>query len=183
VTRALRLDSEGSKLELWTYKEGLLSGVAHDLCFRAEGLQLSAEVDDDGAVSVEVVVPVERLQLRGQVKKGHVSPMKPKDAADVHKNLTSRRVLDAGAHPQLRYVGRGTPQGDRIELAGELTLRGTSRPLALQATWREEASHVQVEGEVRFAQSRWGIKPFSALMGSLRVRDELRVSWGLRFEG
>ena len=37
----------------------------------------------------------------------------------------------------------------------------------------------RVDGHVRFLQSTWGVKPYSALFGTLRVKDEVRVTWSL----
>ena len=34
--------------------------------------------------------------------------------------------------------------------------------------------------QARFAQTRFGVKPYKALMGALKVKDEVRVSWELR---
>lgn len=159
-------------LDVWTYKEGLLSAVAHDLRIGASELTVAASVEN-GRFSVRFVVPVRGLRVLGAVKGGVVSPMSEKDRLEIEKNLTTV-VLDAAKHPEVIYVGEGSVASG--ETTGELTLRGTTRPLPLRLVLTEDK---RVEGEVRFSQTAFGVKPYSALLGTLKVKDEVRVSWSL----
>jgi polyisoprenoid-binding protein YceI len=61
--------------------------------------------------------------------------------------------------------------GDRIE--GELTLAGTTRPLALELAVGDDGA---VRGSATITQSDWGMKPYSALFGTLKVLDEVEVT-------
>ena len=172
-------DVTASKLTLWTYREGLLSRVAHDLSIQATEFLAPLTVEGD-RVRVDVRVNVRDLKVQGQVKDGEVRPLSDSDHAEIEKNLTTK-VLDASRHPELSYRGEGRREGDRARLQGELTLRGTSRPLALEGTLEDDEQGFRITGAVRFRQTDWGIKPYSALMGALKVKDELRVSWDLRY--
>jgi YceI-like protein len=176
VLQAQDLASGASRLELYTYKEGMLSRVAHDLCLRAEGATLSFA--EGGAL--EVAVEVASLRVQGQVKRGHVKALSAKDHAEIEKNMQSSAVLDAKRFAQATYRGTCTLEGARVKVTGELEVRGQRRPLALEGTWRRDGDEALASGEVRFRQSEWGIKPYSALMGAIKVKDELRVSWSLR---
>jgi polyisoprenoid-binding protein YceI len=62
--------------------------------------------------------------------------------------------------------------GDRLQVEGQLTLAGTTRPSAFELTVREDGT---LEGRARVVQTAWGIKPFSGLMGTLRIADEVLV--------
>ncbi|MCW8138016.1 MAG: YceI family protein [Planctomycetota bacterium] len=165
----------GSTLTVWTYKEGLLSRVAHDLCIRAVDWRLEAR-RADRRVEVEVVVPVRGLRVQGQVKDGAVVPLSEKDHREIEGNLASRHVLDAERFPEVRFTGAGDlPQGGgRTTIAGQLTIHGTTRPVTLAV---DVGAAGVVTGEVRLRQTEFGVKPYSALLGALKVQDELRVSW------
>ena len=71
---------------------------------------------------------------------------------------------------------RGTP----FTVGGQLTIRDKARHLPLQVTIDADGDALQVRGEVRFLQSSFGIKPYSALLGALKIKDTVRVSWALR---
>ena len=60
----------------------------------------------------------------------------------------------------------------RLSVQGELTLAGTTRPLAFDLALGDDG---RVTGTAVVKQSDWGIKPYSALFGALKVADEVRV--------
>ncbi len=58
---------------------------------------------------------------------------------------------------------------------GALTLCGVTRPLVV--TLRREAGRLVCEATVQ--QPAWGITPFRAMLGALRVQADVRVVWSL----
>jgi polyisoprenoid-binding protein YceI len=63
---------------------------------------------------------------------------------------------------------------DAATIHGELTLHGQTAPqdLTLNRVGRVGNDQWRVSGEV--VQSRFGIKPFTAFLGALKVKDEVR---------
>ncbi len=57
-------------------------------------------------------------------------------------------------------------------MRGELTLVGNVRPTEFELVVHGD----EVSGSARIKQSDWGIKPYSALFGALKVADEVEVS-------
>lgn len=170
-------------LEVWTEKDGLLARAAHDLCLRAEAASVELRPEGEGW-ALEVRVPIQSLRVRGQVKGRAVTPLSSKDHAEIEKNLRGAKILDAARYPEAIYRGTCVVAGDRARVEGTLTLRAARRPLALEGSWRaqgseEEARQVEVSGEVVLRQSEWGLAPFSALLGAIKLKDSLRVSWRL----
>ena len=55
---------------------------------------------------------------------------------------------------------------------GELTLAGTTRPLAFDLDVGDDG---RLRAVAVVKQSDWGMKPYSALFGALKVADEVRV--------
>jgi hypothetical protein len=167
---------DASSLSVWTEKEGLLSTVAHDLEIAATGFSVAATVEG-GKFSVRVVVPVSGLKVKGAVKRGIVAPLAEKDHREIEATLAGT-VLDAGAHPEIVYEGQGQNAAD-ADATGSLTLRGKTVSLPVSSHVSGVADEKRVEGVVRFKQTAFGVKPYSAMLGTLRVKDELRVSWSL----
>lgn len=54
-------------------------------------------------------------------------------------------------------------------------MAGQRRPLALLLGLSRDRLH----GEVELTPSRWGIKPFKALMGAIKLQDRVRVRFDL----
>jgi hypothetical protein len=176
------LDATESTLSVWTYKAGLLAKLAHDLNLRATGWTAPLTVED-GRFSVRVEVPVKGLRVQGQVKGERVVPLKFSDQQDIEKNMRDAKVLDAQRFPEIVYVAEGQEgrEGGLSNVAGQLTVKGRTGSLPLAVKIEAEGDALRVTGEVRFDQSDFGIKPFSALMGALKIKDSVRVSWSLRY--
>jgi hypothetical protein len=64
-------------------------------------------------------------------------------------------------------------------VSGELTIAGTTRPADMALTVDRD----RIRGTMTVVQSRWGIKPFTALMGALRVRDAVDIVVDVRLPG
>lgn len=179
------LDPAGSWLRVWTHKAGLLARAAHDLCLESRGLRVELTREGAGA-RLSVTVPVASLRVLGQVRAGgRVEPLGPKDHAEIEDNLRGPRVLDAARHPEVRWEGAGAlPVGaGEARLEGRLTVLGAARALPLRAALREEGGGVRAEGQVELRQTELGITPFSALLGALKVKDEVQVGWSLFWPG
>ncbi len=170
------LASGSASLELWTEKEGVLARAAHDLCLRAQEATVSLSPEGQ----LEVAVEVKSLRVAGQVKRGQIKPLSAKDHAEIESNLQSAAVFDAARFPRVTYRGTCVLSEGRARVTGELELRGQRRPLALTGSWRLDGQDAIASGDVRLRQSAWGVKPYSALLGAIKVKDELRVSWSLR---
>ena len=142
--------------QLWVYtrKAGLLSRAGHDLEFTTEDIQLRLDGSD-----VEAVVPLRSLRLVRATSGGRLSE---KDRGEIMRNLCDA-VLEVGRFPEARFVG--TWRGGVLE--GTLTLHGAT--CALRVPLQGGV------GEVVLDQRRFGITPFSALMGALRIQPEVRV--------
>ena len=57
-------------------------------------------------------------------------------------------------------------------MQGELTLVGKTAPLAFDVAVGADGA---LSGSAVVKQSDWGIKPYSALFGALKVADEVEV--------
>jgi YceI-like domain len=64
------------------------------------------------------------------------------------------------------------PSGGRLRIDGDLNLLGEHRPLRFELTVDDDG---RIAGEATIKQSDWGIKPYSALFGTLKVTDEVGV--------
>jgi polyisoprenoid-binding protein YceI len=59
-----------------------------------------------------------------------------------------------------------------LAVDGELTLAGTTRPLAFDLDVGDDG---RLRAVAVVKQSEWGMKPYSALFGALKVADDVRV--------
>jgi hypothetical protein len=72
---------------------------------------------------------------------------------------------------------RATAAGAVLDLT--VTLRDRDWPLAVPVNWQRDGATLQASGEFSFRQSAVGLQPYSALLGALRVGDEIRARFEL----
>ena len=65
----------------------------------------------------------------------------------------------------------------RMVVHGELTMAGTTKPANFELRLDERG---RVNGTLPVTQSEWGIKPYRAFMGALKVRDTVDVVLDVR---
>jgi hypothetical protein len=151
-----------------TFKEGLLSRAAHDL--KLSMGRTEAQISTDGTITVSV--PVGAFKVEGVMEGGRLMPaaLDAAQQADILGNLT-RDVLRIAAYPTATFTGRALEQGDTAEFDGTLELCGVERPLRFKAY----KQHGAFTAEFELKPSDFGIKPFRALFGAIRLQDRVRV--------
>ncbi len=155
-------DASTAECLVYTFREGLLSAVGHDLCLRVA--RFAVEVTGDAnAPSILARFDASSLRATGDVSDG--------DARKIERNAADD-VLDARRFPTIEFRStRVVRDGERARVEGTLALHGATRPLAFDAV----ADERDWRAEVRLDQRDFGIKPFTAMLGALRVRADVLV--------
>ncbi|MCC6764576.1 MAG: YceI family protein [Deltaproteobacteria bacterium] len=166
----MRVDATTAECRVLTYKEGLLSAVAHDLEIRVTAFTITI---DETAWRVEARFDATSLRVVGAVRDGVVDPreLSASDQRTIEGTIV-RDVLDASRYPEIRFVSEAaTGRGDVLAVRGRLDLHGHTRDVTVMAH-RESPSWV---AEARLHQPDFGIRPYSAMLGTLRVRADVVV--------
>jgi polyisoprenoid-binding protein YceI len=167
------LGPDAGRLLLKTSRSGLGRRAGHDLTIEATRWSGTATVGADAASSsVEVTVEVDGLEVREGT--GGVLPLSDSDRTEIQKNL--RKVLQADRHPTIAFRATGasgTPEDLTVE--GELTILGRAQPLTVRASEKDG----RLVGGATVRQTRWGIKPYSAFFGALKLADDVEVAFDL----
>jgi hypothetical protein len=165
-------DSTSAECLVLTFKEGLLSPVAHDL--RLKVTRFSIEVDAANS-SVVARFDTSSLVVDCPMKDGAENPS-ALTAADKQKIAVQIRedVLQTSKHPEAVFRSSTvTARGDGgYDLEGELTLHGVTRALGACRT-RVVAGRQQLE--LRIHQPDFGITPYRAMLGTLKIRADVTI--------
>lgn len=119
----------------------------------------------------DLYVPVQTLSvddaaLRQQA--GMDTRLTPGDIEGTRRNMLS--VLEAGRYPHV-FLRVKSAQEKAIDV--ELELHGVARRFTVPAAIERSPESITVSGSFGFAQSDFGIAPFSILGGAIQVRDRL----------
>jgi hypothetical protein len=159
-----------TEIEVFTFKEGFLSRVAHDLKIRVG--ELRVELAD----GVRATVDPRSLRVVCAMKKGKESrSLSRLEVGEIERNIRDV-VLQADRFPEIVFEAE---QVSPELVAGTLQLHGTSRPIEL----RFRAENGWRVAEVQLDQRDFGITPYQAMMGALRVQPVVTVVVRTRWTG
>ncbi len=124
--------------------------------------------DDESLAAIEARIDMASWVVREGT--GGLKPLTDSDRREIA--VTARRLLSVNRHPEAEFVAT------RFQLAGDdggtmegtFTLRGIARPLTVRVS-RVGDDRYRVTGTV--VQSSHGIKPYTAFLGALKVRDAI----------
>ena len=172
-----RIAPERSRFAVHASATGLLSAFAHSPTFavsRFEGevrLGMSAQ-----SMELELSVDPSSLVLEDRVSEH--------DRHEIEQRMWSE-VLEIGRYRELGYRGHAVraeliDQGRyRLALEGDLTLHGMTAPHPIDAELIVFADGLRLGGESMLRMSSFGIRPVTAVGGTIKLKDELRFSFDL----
>jgi polyisoprenoid-binding protein YceI len=161
-------------IKVYTKREGLAARVGHDLTFEASRWNADVTLDPDDITRSSVSATVDGGALEILEGTGGAMPLSEKDRNDIRKNI-AQKVLTSG-QIQFRSTGVESAGDGRLTLTGDLTINGASRPVRVDLT----QSGDRVSGRLAIRQSDFGIKPFSAMLGALKVADPVDIELDVR---
>lgn len=167
-------DATTATCHVFTFKEGVLSAVAHDLRIRVE--RFTIEIDET-AGTIVARFSASSLRVDCAMKDGRedFAALSDRNKREIEGNIEGE-VLHARRHPEIvfrstKIHGGIEAEGDERRIEGTLSLHGTERPLPAIA--RRQAGRWTAEVELR--QPDFGIKPYSAMLGTLKIKPVVRV--------
>ena len=159
-----RFGPSNATLSVQTRRGGAAAKAGHDLLLHVTAWEGTLTVGEDGAPSAAELT-ADATSLRVQKGTGGMKGLDDSDKANIHQ------TIDDEVLRRRDIAFRSTAvDGGRVE--GELTLAGQTRPLALDVAIGDDGA---VSATVTITQSDWGMKPYSALFGTLKVLDEVEV--------
>lgn len=164
-----KIDESKATIRVFTFKEGLLAAVAHDLELDVRSFSIEAS---EGRDHVVVDVDASSLRVLHAMKDGRPAPtlLSAKDLGKIEETM-QKDVLDTRRHPRVRFEAKVRWEGALPSLEGTLTLAGRTR--ALPVSVKREREHLVATARVH--QPDFGIAPYSAMLGSLKVKPEVQI--------
>ncbi|MEQ1503703.1 MAG: YceI family protein [Myxococcota bacterium] len=156
---------------VYAFKEGLLSAVGHDVKLAVNVWKLET---DDGGTLVATFDP-KTLAVVAAMKDGAENPsaLSDKDKRTI-EGYVRDDILEARRFPQIRFTATGVEpddDGTGFVIAGDLLLHGRTRSITV-AVRRKADRWVS---RVKVNQVDFGITPFRAMLGALRIQATIEV--------
>lgn len=134
------------------------------------------------ATKVDVAVVAETEQGPAEMVKsaGIVIPVGQLDCGNKTMNGHMRKALKAEANPQISWkMTSYTVQGANVVINGNLTIAGKENQIELRGTGTAENGTIRFKGSKQFKMTEYGVKPPSLMLGTMKVGDQITVSFDL----
>jgi len=162
-----RVGPQSGRLLVKTARTGLGAKAGHDLTIEVTRWRGNVIVHAANPASSSVTVEADVDSLEVREGTGGVKPLSDADRV---------KILNTARHPVITFVSSqvsGTAQSFRID--GDLTIVGVTRPVTVEG----QLAAGRAQGSAVITQSRWGIRPYSAFLGALKLRDEVEVQFDI----
>jgi polyisoprenoid-binding protein YceI len=153
-----------------TGREGAAAKAGHDLVIDVTAWEATLDVGkDSGPIRLELNADGGSLRVDEGI--GGVQRLSDDDKAEIRQTIDAD-VLKGQAIEFRSTDVEASDDGRRLRVRGDLKMAGNSHPVELELSVSPED---QISGGVTLKQTDWGIKPYSALFGTLKVADKVEV--------
>ncbi len=174
ATDEFRFDSTNPVVQVHVGTSGVLGFLGHEHLVQAPIMRgtLRYDAHDPTQISVELAVDARSLQV--------VDPeLSAGDRKKIRATMTGPKILAVNEYPTISFKSaRVEAEGNhRLLIRGSLTVRDHTRQVILHANLEQTQALLRATGQCRFKQTEFGIRPVTVGLGTVRVQDEVTVSF------
>jgi YceI-like domain len=159
---------ENATLTVRTKRTGAASKAGHDLLIEVTAWSATLDPDADPALTLTA----DPRSLRVLEGTGGIRALDDDDRAGIEQTIDEEVLMGTAIEFRSTKVELGADGGPgRVE--GELELAGRRHAVAFELAAAEDG---RLTGTATVKQSDWGMKPYSALFGTLKVADVVEVA-------
>jgi polyisoprenoid-binding protein YceI len=167
-----------SRFTLKVHATGMFSAFGHSPTIVARDFSGQVTLADDrsGTTAMELRTKAASLTVADDVKEA--------DRLEIER-LMRKDVLEVDRYPEITFTstevtGAAAGTGSfRVTIKGTLALHGVSHPQQLDAQVNVMGDRLTANGQSKVRQSDYGIKPVSIAGGTLKLKDEIDLSFDI----
>ena len=157
---------DNGSLKIRTARTGGAAKAGHDLVIEVESWQATLDLESQPALTLTA----DSRSLRVLEGSGGIKSLNDSDKADIKKTI-DKEVLK-GCAIEFRSNDVQQDAGGGLKVRGDLSLNGKQAPVEFDLAIGDDG---HVSGSAMVAQTAFGMKPYSALFGALKVADEVGI--------
>ena len=167
---AYKLGPDTATLSVRTKKAGAAAKAGHDLLIEVDDWSATLELGDDPQDS-KIELSADPRSLKVLEGTGGAMALEDDHKASIKQTIDDEILNGAPIEFRSTAIKPGADTGS-YEVTGQLELAGKREPISFELAVGADGA---LAGSAIVKQTRWGIKPYSALFGTLKVVDEVTV--------
>jgi polyisoprenoid-binding protein YceI len=165
-----KLGPDNGTLTVRTGRSGAAAKAGHDLLIHVGSWEATLTVADDPAQS-SLTLDADADSVSVVDGSGGIQALGDDDKKNIKKTIDDD-VLKRD-NIQFRSTAVEAAGDGKLTVQGDLTLRGKTNPITFDLAVGDNG---MVSGSAVVKQTNFGMKPYSALFGALKVADEVTVA-------
>jgi hypothetical protein len=162
---AHRFGPDNATLRVKTGRSGAAAKAGHDLVMEVGSWEATLDVGDSPSLELSA----DPTSLKVVEGTGGMQALDDDAKADIVKSIDK----DVLKRKDIKFRSTSVEQRDgSLAVKGDLELVGKSAPVQFDLSVSDDGA---LRGSAKVKQSTWGMKPYSALFGALKVNDEVEV--------
>jgi polyisoprenoid-binding protein YceI len=165
-----RFGPENDTLSINTRRSGAAAKAGHDLLIHVTSWEGSLVVAENPA-DTRIELAADGGSLKAREGTGGMKALDDDDRASIEQTIDE----DVLKRQSITFRSTRVEPGDGggLHVQGDLTMLGRARPIAFDVAVAGDGALTAV---AVVKQTDWGMKPYSALFGALKVADEVTVT-------
>lgn len=160
-----QLGPDNARLTVHTKRTGAIAKAGHDLTIEVKSWHGELEIGDQSRASLSV----DSSSFKVLEGRGGVQKLDDGDKRGIEQTIDDEVLMKR----EIKFESTDVKlDGDRLTIAGDLTLMGATHPLTFEL---EVGDGGRLSGGAAVKQTDFGMKPYTALFGTLKVADEVEV--------
>jgi YceI-like domain len=165
-----KLGAGNASLRIETKRGGAAAKAGHDLVIEVSSWRGALKLSEDPDRS-SLALSADSGSMAVIEGTGGVMALTEEDKVEIKKTIEGE-VLPPGQVEFKSTRVTSMDDGERLTVTGDLSMNGNSHPIEFDLKVSPDG---EVSGRATVKQSDWGIKPYSGLFGTLKVKDEIEV--------
>jgi polyisoprenoid-binding protein YceI len=171
------IDVKGSAFTVRAFTTGMLSAFGHSPTIAIPDFQGEVQFSSSApeGASMRLVIQAASSTVTDDISN--------KDRREIERQMHDD-VLEVDSYPEIIYecprvssVQKISEESYSVSLDGELTLRGVTRNQRVVAKVMLKGDVLKATGDFSIQQSDYEIRPVSAVGGTIKLKDELKLSF------
>jgi polyisoprenoid-binding protein YceI len=172
------IDATASRFTVQAFAAGLLSSFGHNptMSIRDFSGEMECQPETFDQASIRFTVRTGAMEVLDEMKRD--------DRRKLEQEMYGT-VLEVSRFPEAEFesksIGVQKLSADllAVHVTGDLTFHGATQSQSFDARVTRMGTMLRISGDFPLSQSEYGIKPFSAAGGTLRLKDEVKFSFEL----
>jgi len=158
------LGPDSARLAVRTARLGAAAKAGHDLLIEVQSWEGTLDADEPSVWLKADSGSMHILEGTGGIQK-----LGDDDIANIEQTIDDEVLMKQ----EIEFRSTSVQiDGDKWTVTGDLTLVGTTHPVTFDLTVDEDG---KLSGRAVVKQTEWGMKPYTAFWGALKVADEVTV--------